>query len=96
MAYADAQIFTQELMVYHRLKQHDKIDKLLNARGSNTIAELHKSFPSIQTPVFRTKSPAELVKLMIDRRLAVSVTSADKKHYVAKLVRMIRLAAMKD
>lgn len=83
-------------MVYHRLKQHDKINELLNARGPNTIAELKKSFPSIQTAVFETKSPAELVKLMIDQQLAVSVTSADKKSYVVKLVRMIQLAAKKD
>ena len=96
VAYADAQIFTQELMVYHRLKQHDKINELLNARGPNTIAELQRSFQSIQTAVFETKSPAELVKLMIDQQLAVSVTSADKKSYVAKLVRMIQLAAKKD
>jgi hypothetical protein len=96
VAYADAQIFTQELMVYHRLKRYDKINELLNARGPNTIAELKKWFPSIQTAVFETKSPAELVKLMIDQQLAVSVTSADKKTYVAKLVRMIQLAAEKD
>lgn len=96
VAFADAQIFTQELMVYHRLKQHDKINTLLNARGANTIKELQKTFPSIQTAVFETESPAELVKLMIDQQLAVSVTSADKKPYVAKLVRMIQLAAEKD
>lgn len=96
VAYADAQIFTQELMVYHRLKQHDKINELLNARGPNTITELQKSFPSIQTAVFETESPAELVKLMIDQQLAVSVTSVSKKPYVAKLVRMIQLAAKKD
>lgn len=96
VAYAEAQNFTQELMVYHRLKQHNKIDELLNAGRPNTIAELRKSFPSIQTAVFATKSPAELVKLMIDQQLALSVTSADKKTYVAKLVRMIQLAAKKD
>lgn len=95
VAFAEAQAFTQELMVYHRLKQHDKINKLLNDRGTNTIAELQKSFPSIQKAVFETSSPAELVKLMIDQQLAVSVTSADKKPYVAKLVRMIQLAAEK-
>ena len=96
LAYADAQIFTRELMVYHRLKQHDKINELLNARGQNAIIELQKLFPSIKTSVFRTKHPADLVKLMIDQQLAVSVTSANKKSYVAKLVRMIQLAAKED
>lgn len=96
VAYADAQLFTQELMVYHRLKQHDKINELLNAQGPTTIAGLQKSFPSIQTSVFETKSPAELVKLMIDQQLVVSVTSADNKSYVAKLERMIQLAAKTD
>lgn len=42
VAYAEAKIFTQELMVYHRLKQHDKVNAFLNARGPNTIAELQK------------------------------------------------------
>lgn len=95
VAYADARLFAQELGVYHRLRQHTKIDALLNAKGSNAVAELRASFPSIQTPVFQTKSAAELVKLMIEQQLAVSVTSADKKTYVAKLVRMIQLAATK-
>jgi hypothetical protein len=82
-------------MVYHRLEQHGKIDELLNARGpaSTTIVEIQKSFPSIQTPVFKTNNPAELVKLMIDKQLAVSVTSAENKSYVAKLERMIQVAA---
>ncbi len=96
VAYAEAQIFTQELMVYHRLKQHNKINALLNNRGAHTVPELQKSFPSIQTAVFKTKSPAKLVKLMIDQQLAISVTTADKKPYVVKLVRMIQLAAKKD
>jgi flagellar basal body-associated protein FliL len=96
VAYAEAQEFTQELMVYHRLKQHAKIDALLNSRSPNAISELKKSFFSIQTAVFASKTPAELVKLMIDQQLAISVTTADKKTYVAKLVRMIQLAAKKD
>jgi len=93
VAYAEADTFAQELMVYHRLKQHGKIDQLLNSNGVNTISELQKAFPSIQTAVFASQSPGELVKLMIDRQLSVSVTSVGNKPYVAELVRMIQLAA---
>ncbi len=96
VAYADAQMFTQELMIYHRLKQHDNVNELLNNRGPDTIAKLQKAFPSIQTVIFDTKSPSELVKLMIDQQLAVAVTSSDNKPYVVKLARMIQLAAEKD
>lgn len=94
-AFAEAKTFTQELMVYHRLKQHDRIDALLNNNGANTIAELQKSFSSIQKAVFETSNPAELVKLMIDQQLAVSVTSADKKPYIVRLTNMIQLAVEK-
>ncbi|MBN1905212.1 MAG: hypothetical protein JW927_08965 [Deltaproteobacteria bacterium] len=94
-AFAEAKAFTQELMVYHRLKQHDKIDALLNNNGANTITELQKSFPSIQKAVSETSNPAELVKLMIDQQLAISVTSADKKPFIVRLANMIQLAVKK-
>jgi len=96
VAFADAKIFTQELMTYHRLKMHNKINNALNARRSNSIAVLQKLFPSIQTNVFKAKNPAELVKLMIDHQLDVAVTFSANKNYVAKLARMIQLAAQKD
>ncbi len=96
VAYANAQLFVQELMIYHRLKQHEKINTMLNTRGTNAIAQLRKSFPSIQTDVFETDSPAELAKLMIDRQLAAAVTFADKRPYMVKLVRLIHLAAQKE
>ena len=92
VAYAGAQEFTQELMIYHRLKQHDRINNLLNEHGPNTIADLQKAFPSIQTAVFKTQSPEELAKLMIDQQLTVGVATAGQKTYVAKLVRMIQVA----
>ena len=96
VAFAEASTFTQELMVYHRLKQHGYINGLLNNRGQDTIKKLQTAFQSIQTDVFDTKSPSELVKLMIDQQLSVSVASSDKKPYVAKLVKMIQLATKKD
>jgi hypothetical protein len=94
-AFAEAKEFTQELIVYHNLKQHGRINDLLNGRGANTITELQKSFSSIQKAVFETSSPPELVKLMIDQQLAISVTSAGETPYIVKLVRMIQLAAEK-
>ncbi len=96
VAYADAKTFTQELMVYHRLKKHRDINTLLRASGQDAIARLQAKFPSIETAVFMSKSPAELVKIMIDKELAVSVTTSGKKIYVVKLVQMIQFAAKKD
>lgn len=92
VAYADARAFTQELMVHHRLKEHDKVAGLLNTKGPDTIEKLRESFPSIQTSVFETDSPAELVKIMINEQLAVSLASTDEKTYVANLVHMVQLA----
>ena len=96
VAYANAQLFTRELMIYHRLEQHDMINNLLNSGKPNTLIELQKLFPSIQTVIFDIEKPAELVKLMIDQQLAVAVTTKGNKTYVAKLVPMIQLAEKID
>ena len=96
VAYADAQLFTRELMIYHRLEQHDVINDLLNSGQPNNLIELQKFFPSVQTVIFDIEKPAELVKLMIDQQLAVAVTTKGTKTFVANLARMIQLPAKID
>ena len=93
IGYADAQAFSGELMVYHRLGQHEKIMQLLNHSGADPAAALKATFPSVQTAVFNTARPAELVRVMIEQQLAVAVTTAEQQPYVARLERMIQLAA---
>lgn len=95
IAYAAAREFAQELMVYHRLKQHQAVNEVLNRAGTDAIEKIQKFFPSVKTPVFHEKSPAALVKIMIERQLSVCMTSDQDKTYVARLVRMIQLAADK-
>jgi len=93
VAFADAHAFVQELMVYHRLGHHERVDTVFNHPTANPVAALQKVFPSIQNAVFRTASPSELVRVMIDRELAVSVAAAGPRPYVVRLERMIQLAS---
>lgn len=93
VAFADAQAFTQELMVYHRLGQHHRIENLLNTRLAKPAEALQQVFSSVRTAVFATRSPADLVRVMIEEQLAVSVATGEKQPYVARLERMIQLAA---
>lgn len=96
VAYAPAKEFARELMLYHNTKQHRRINKLLNNSGPDTIEKLQKTFLSIKTDVFDKKTPSELVRIMIERQLSVSVTSEQDKIYVAELVQMIQLAAANE
>lgn len=93
MAFADAQAFAQRLIIYHRLGEHSRIDGMLNAPGPGGLAALREAFPAIQTNVFRTTSPAELARFMIERQLPLAVTSSGNRTYLARLERMVQLAA---
>lgn len=93
IGFAEAQAFTRELMVYHRLGKHKEIEDILNKQHEKPIAALQEKFSSIQTAVFKTRIPSDLVQAMIKQQLAVSVAAAGPKPYVVRLERMIQLAA---
>ncbi|MFZ1982939.1 MAG: hypothetical protein WAU91_00920 [Desulfatitalea sp.] len=95
VAFAEAETFAQQLMVLHRLGQHQMIDTLLNTRHADPAAELRRVFPSVQTAVFATERPDELVAAMIEQQLPLAVAAAGPRPYVVRLVRMIQLAARK-
>jgi hypothetical protein len=94
IGFANAQVFAQELMVYHRLGLHEQVDSMLNQPNSDKLAALKQMFPSIKTAIFATESPSELVRDMIDGQLVVSVAHSEERDYVARLERMIKLAAL--
>ena len=93
IAFADAQAFIRELMVYHRLGKHQEIEDVLNQQQQQPITALQQKFSSIQTAVFKTGTPSELVQSMIEQQLAVSVAAAGPRPYIVHLERMIQLAA---
>ena len=93
VGFADAHAFVRELMVYHRLGRQHEIEAVLNEPGELPIVALKQKFASIQTAVFETDKPTNLVQAMINRQLAVSVAAAGPKPYVVHLERMIKLAA---
>jgi len=96
VGFADAQSFIRELIAYHRLGKHKEIEDILNHPGETPIAALQKKFSSIQTAVFKTETPSNLVAEMINQQLAVSVAAAGPKPYVVHLERMIKLAASSE
>ncbi len=93
IGFADAQNFISELMAYHHLGKHKDIEDLLNKQHANPVMALQERFSSIQTAVFRTRSPAKLVQAMIEEQLALAVAAAGPRPYVVHLEKMIRLAA---
>jgi hypothetical protein len=93
VGFADAQDFIRELMTYHSLGKHEEIEDILNHPSEMPIAALQNKFSSIQTAVFKTESPSNLVGAMINQQLAVSVAAAGPRPYVVHLERMIKLAA---
>lgn len=93
VGFADAEAFTRELIVYHRLGKHKEVEKLLNQPSEPPILALQKSFPSVQTAIFATKNPSDLVQAMIQQQLALSVAAAGPNPYIVRLERMIQLAA---
>ncbi|MBI5896543.1 MAG: hypothetical protein HZB24_11265, partial [Desulfobacterales bacterium] len=93
VAFAEAEGFAQQLMVLHRLGQHSMVDGLFNTRQTDAVAGLRRVFPSVQSAVFATERPDELVRLMIEQQLPLAVAAAGPRPYVAKLTRMIQLAA---
>lgn len=88
VAFADAQAFTQQLLAYHRLGQHARVDQALNGG----LEPLRQLFPMVQTGVFKARDPSELVGAMIERQLPVAVTTTAGKPYFARLEQMVRLA----
>jgi len=93
VAFAETEAFAQQLMVLHRLGQHPMIERVLNDRHADPAVELRRVFPSVQTAVFATERPDELVRAMIEQQLPLAVAAAGPRPYVARLARMIQLAA---
>jgi len=93
VAYASAREFSQELMVYHRLGQHQQLDDLFNTANPKTLDKLLAAFSSLQTDVFATAKPAELVRKMIDNKLGEAVSADAGTTYLVRLAKMIQLAA---
>lgn len=93
VAFAPAREFSQELMVYHRLGQHQQLDDLFNTTSPQTLDNLLAAFPSLQTDVFATTQPAELVRKMIDNELRDAVSAEAGTTYLIRLEKMIQLAA---
>ena len=93
VAFTPAREFSQQLMVYHRLGQHEMLDDLFNTNSPETLDKLLAAFPSLQTDVFATTRPAELVTKMIDNELADAVSAEPGSTYLVKLEKMIQLAA---
>ena len=93
LAFADAEAFAQQLMTLHRLGRHAMLEGLFNAQHTDPVAALRPVFPSVQGAVFATDRCDELVRRMIEQQLPVAVAAAGPRPYVAKLTRMIQLAA---
>ncbi len=93
LAFAEAEAFAQQLMVLHRLGRHAMLEALFNSPHSDPVAALRSVFPSVQAAVFDTDRCDELVRRMIEQQLPLAVAAAGPRPYVAKLTRMIRLAA---
>jgi hypothetical protein len=96
VAYADAKMFAQELMAYHRLKRHRDVERALNSTSHNAVAALSAVFPSLRTEISRDKEPEQLVKTMIEKQRSEMIAAAGEKTYVARLERMIDLAASRE
>lgn len=93
VAYADAKLFAQELMAYHRLEQYEKVEQVLNSTSHKAITALSDVFSSIKTDISKDEDPEKLVKVMIEKQRSEIIATADEKIYVARLERMINLAA---
>lgn len=93
LAFAEAEAFAQQLMVLHRLGQHAMLEALFNSPHADPVAALRSVFPSVQAAVFDTDRCDELVRRMIEQQLPLAVAAAGPRPYVAKLTRMIQLAA---
>lgn len=93
VAFAPAREFAQELMIYHSLGQHGRVNDMLNATGDGAFDVLLAAFPSLNTNVFDTTQASELVRQMIDRELGVAISAETGKTYLVRLEKMIQLAA---
>lgn len=91
IAFANAKDFARELSVYHRAGEDGRISGILNRR--TPLAALLAEFPSIATAVYETISPERLVAEMIEQELPISVATEQQVPYVARLEKMIRIAA---
>lgn len=99
IAYADAKLFAQELMAYHRLNlapENEKIARALNSTSDNAVSTLSAVFSSIKTDISRDTDPEKLVKIMIEKERPEMIAVAGDKTYVARLERMINLAAHQE
>lgn len=96
VAYADAELFVQELMAYHSLERYKEVEQALNSTSHNAVTALSAVFSSVRSDIYRDEDPQELVKIMIEKQRSEIIAVTGEKTYVARLERMINLAASQE
>ena len=93
VAYADAQSFVKELLLYRSLGQSDTIMTLLNTRDPNISKALSEKFTSVKTLVVRDSDTKTIIRTMIDKQVSELAVVEGQKRYIVYLERIIKLAA---
>lgn len=93
LGFADAAVFTRELLLYHFQGRASDIEKILNEPGKASVKTMRTYFTSFTPAVFEAANAYEAVKQMIEMKVGYGVALYQEKPWHISLANIIKLAS---
>jgi len=92
-AYAPAQEFAQQILLWQRAGHGPDLERLLNGSREELMRQLERRFPALATSVYRTDTVASAIATMIAQRWSQCLVESPQGLYLVSLARAVRAAA---